>query len=103
VDRQPIKYWLGLRDQYPNLSKMAIDVLSIPASRCECERVFSELGNLLESRRRNIGSELLAAIQCVRRWLRAEVGNDEVAAKATITEELVYRLSTWDDRLLNTI
>jgi hypothetical protein len=33
-------------------------------------------------------------------------GDDEVAAKATMTDkesELVYRLSTWDDRLLNTM
>jgi hypothetical protein len=44
----PIKYWTGLRDRYPNLSRMAIDVLSIPALSCECERMFSELGDLLE-------------------------------------------------------
>ncbi|RYN61322.1 hypothetical protein AA0117_g13005 [Alternaria alternata] len=49
-----IKYWVGLRDRYPNLARMAIDVLSIPASSCECERMFSELGDLLEPRRRQI-------------------------------------------------
>ena len=27
---------------------MALDVLSIPALNCECERMFSELGDLLE-------------------------------------------------------
>jgi hypothetical protein len=50
---------------------MAIDVLSIPASSCECERMFSELGDLHEPRRRQILPQLLAAIQCVRRWYRA--------------------------------
>jgi hypothetical protein len=30
----PIKYWVGLRDRYPNLSKLALTVLSIPASSC---------------------------------------------------------------------
>jgi hypothetical protein len=106
ANKHPIKYWLGIRDQYPNLTKLAIDVLSIPASSCECEQVFSELGDLLEPCRRNIGPELLAAIQCIRRWLRAKFGDDEVANKATITDqelELVHRLSTWDDSLLNTI
>ena len=63
----PIKYWVELRDRYPNLSKLALDVLSIPASSCECERMFSELGDLLEPRRRAIQPQLLAAIQCVRR------------------------------------
>jgi hypothetical protein len=43
----PTQYWMGLREQDPNLSRLALDVLSIPASSCECERMFSELGNLL--------------------------------------------------------
>ena len=63
----PTKYWVGLQDRYPNLSKLALDVLSIPASSCECERVFSELGDLLEPRRRKISPELLAAIHCSQR------------------------------------
>ncbi|KAI2476505.1 Dimer-Tnp-hAT domain containing protein [Pyrenophora tritici-repentis] len=28
----PIKYWVAVRDRYPSLSKLALDVLSIPAS-----------------------------------------------------------------------
>jgi hypothetical protein len=63
----PIQYWLSLQDRYPRLSKPALDVLSIPASSCECERMFSELGDLLEPRRRAIQPQLLAAIQCVPR------------------------------------
>jgi hypothetical protein len=61
----PIQYWVALRDRYPSLSRLALDVLSIPASSCECERMFSELGDLLEPRRRAIQPQLLAAIQCV--------------------------------------
>ena len=81
-----IQYWIGLRDQYPNLSKLALDVLSIPASSCECERMFSELGDLLEPRRRNISPQLLAAIQCVRRWRRTCFSDGEVADKLPITD-----------------
>jgi len=33
--------------------------------------LFSELGDLLEPKRRAIGSELLAALQLVRVWVRA--------------------------------
>jgi hypothetical protein len=97
----PIKYWVELRDRYPNLSKLALDVLSIPASSCECERMFSELGDLLEPRRRAIQPQLLAAIQCVRRWRKGGFGgDDEVAAKASITDDemdALYGLDTWDD------
>jgi hypothetical protein len=65
--RSPIKYWVKLPDRYSNLSKLAIDVLSIPASSCECECCFSEFGDLLEPRRRGISPELLAIKQCTRR------------------------------------
>lgn len=58
----PVAYWISLRPKYPNLSRLAIDILTIPASSCECERLFSELGDLLEPRRRKIGSQLLAVI-----------------------------------------
>jgi hypothetical protein len=44
----PIKYWVGLRNHYPGLAQIAFDLISIPASSCECERMFSELGDLLE-------------------------------------------------------
>jgi hypothetical protein len=39
---------MDLAFEYPNLSRLAIDTLSIPASSFECERLFSELGDLLE-------------------------------------------------------
>lgn len=44
-----------MRDCYPSLSKLALNVLSIPALSCECERLFSKLGDLLEPRRRRLG------------------------------------------------
>jgi hypothetical protein len=94
----PIRYWVELRDRYPNLSKLALNVLSIPASSCECERLFSELGDLLEPRRRAIKPQLLAALQCVRRWQKAGLGDVEVAAKVGITDdemELLYDFESW--------
>jgi hypothetical protein len=43
-----------MRDCYPSLSKLALDVLSIPESSCECEGLFGELGDLLEPRQRRL-------------------------------------------------
>jgi hypothetical protein len=57
---------MDLAPKYPNLSRLAIDILTIPASSCECERLFSELGDLLEPRRRKIRAQLLAALQLIR-------------------------------------
>ena len=62
--------------------------------------MFSELGDLLEPRRRAIQPQLLAAIQCVRRWRKAGLGDDEAAIKATISDaemDILYDVSTWDD------
>jgi hypothetical protein len=102
----PVEYWVALRHQYPNLSKLAIDVLSIPASSCNCERMFSELGNLLEPRRRKLGPQLLAAMQCVRRWQRAGFGDNElcigdntnsaIIARSDGDPDDVYQLPDWE-------
>jgi hypothetical protein len=96
----PIKYWVGLRDRYPNLSKLALTVLSIPASSCECERVFSELGDLLEPRRRCISPELLATLQSVRRWRRAGFGggSGDDMDQSELTDDqinVLYELDKW--------
>lgn len=61
-DGNAVRYWVTMAPKYPQLSRFAIDILTIPASSCECERLFSELGDLLEPKRRAIGSELLAAL-----------------------------------------
>jgi hypothetical protein len=67
-DSNLIKYWIALRPKYPNLTRLAIDILTIPASSCKCERMFSELGDLLTPQRRKISPQLLAALQCIRTW-----------------------------------
>jgi hypothetical protein len=99
--QNPIQYWVGLQDRYPNLSKLAIDMLSIPDSSCECECMFSELGDLLEPRRRNISPQLLAAIQCDRRWIRAGFSVGEEPVKDSITDvemDAKYGVYKWDCR-----
>ena len=67
----PVQYWISREKKYPHLSQFAIDMMTIPASSCECERLFSELGDLLEPKRRKIGSQLVAALQCIKAWHRA--------------------------------
>jgi hypothetical protein len=95
----PIKYWVEQRNRYPQLSQLALDVISIPASSCDCERMFSELGDLLEPRRRSISPQLLAAIQCVRRWQNAGFGPSNEGSNKMITDDDIdklYKLCDWD-------
>jgi hypothetical protein len=95
----PVTYWMGLRPKYPNLARFAIDILTIPASSCECERLFSELGDLLEPRRRKIGSQLLAAIQCVCSWRNAGFKPPSDRNQSEVTDEEIawaYDICSWD-------
>jgi hypothetical protein len=90
---------MDLAPKYPNLSRLAIDILTIPASSCECERLFSELGDLLEPRRCKIGAQLLAALQLIRSWARRGFTIPEEAAAAYTDEEMTmkYGVDDWDE------
>jgi hypothetical protein len=66
----PLLYWQLQSRQYPSLSKFAIDVLTIPASAADCERTFSELGDMLGTRRLRVKPELITALQCLKSWRR---------------------------------
>jgi hypothetical protein len=66
-DLLPFQYWLRpqIKAKYPSLSRLAIDVLSVPAMSSEAERVFSATGFVLNSRRRQlkeVTSEALYAL-----------------------------------------
>ena len=70
LSQDPLQYWWINRTEYPHLAQLALDVLSIPASSANCERAFSELGDLLEPRRSKMQMDIVAALQCLRSWKR---------------------------------
>jgi hypothetical protein len=83
----------------PQSSRFAIDILTVPVSSCECERLFSELGDLLEPKRCAISGELLAALQLICSWTRAEYthnakrGDDNSGDGAIYDDELARKHS----------
>ena len=70
LGKNPIAYWLTKEGQYPLLAKFALNILAIPASSADCERMFSELGDLLEVRQLCMLPDLLSALQAIRSWKR---------------------------------
>lgn len=64
----PLLYWQLQSQQYPTLSKFAINILTILASAADCERTFSELGDMLGTRRLRMKVELITALQCLKSW-----------------------------------
>lgn len=67
-----LSWWLEETQQknYPNLSKMAVDILSIPAMSAEPERLFSAAKLTVTDRRNRLGSDVMEALECLKSWLR---------------------------------
>jgi hypothetical protein len=70
----PREWWQETtqRKVYPNLSRMALDLLSIPATSAEVERLFSSCKITITDRRNRIGIESVGAIECSKSWLRED-------------------------------
>ena len=56
------------RSDYPVLSKMAFDILSIPSMSPELERAFSQAKKLNTGERNRLGGETVTACECQKQW-----------------------------------
>ena len=56
-DLDPLGWWRGRREQYPNLVRLARKFLCVPATSTQAERVFSWMGFLLNKRRLSLSGE----------------------------------------------
>lgn len=95
-----LQYWQQLAPKYPNLSRLALDVLTIPASSAECERVFSCTGDITEPQRRKMGSQLLAALVCVQRWTQAGFTTQRAAVVAEDNDDKLideFAINRWEE------
>jgi hypothetical protein len=57
------------RIAYPNLQKMALDILSIPAMSAEPERLFSGAKITITDRRNRLGVDTIEYLECLKSWL----------------------------------
>ena len=64
--QDPIGYWWQMQIEFPRLAQFAFNILTIPATSADCERGFSEAGDLLEPRRSRLQPIIIAALQCTR-------------------------------------
>jgi hAT family protein len=73
-------WWLEKTQQinYPNLSKMALDILSIPAMSADPERLFSSTKLVLTDLRNRLGMDLLEAFECLKSWYKPKPWKGDV-------------------------
>lgn len=65
----PLNWWrIYGSKHYPNLTQMALDMLSIPAMSDEPERLFSRLGLIITPRRNHLQQTTVQAISCLHSW-----------------------------------
>jgi hypothetical protein len=76
-------WWLEARQQrlYPNLAKMALDILTIPAMSAAPERLFSSANITISDRRNRLHGDTTEAIECLKSWrkiqdIRLELGSE---------------------------
>ena len=62
-------WWGNHSGQWPNLSRLAFDALSIPAMSAECERCFSDAGRTITDERASLEPDSIEACSCVKNWL----------------------------------
>lgn len=82
-----VLWWRDHRAQFPRLSQMAIDILSIPAMSSECERTFSQGKLTLSSHCRRMRGSTLELLICLKNWWRGGWSAGPVAALAALAAE----------------
>src|SRR5438477_7916145 len=69
----PIQYCKDRVDLYPRLSRMALDVMTVPAMSAEVERLFSAVGLMVTPLRNRLDASTIGLIQTLRSWLKAGI------------------------------
>lgn len=72
IDCAPLQWWCRTEQpqQYPQLSTMAIDILSIPPQSAEPERSFSGSRRTMSWDRLRLTPDSLQMVECTGNWLR---------------------------------
>ena len=68
-----VGWWEQHRNDYPILSRLAFDVLSIPGMSAEVERVFSQAGRLITDARNGMSDDTIEACQIQHHGLKNSV------------------------------
>lgn len=85
----PLLYWHQRRREYPRLSQMALNVLSVAAMSAEVERLFSSSGAMVSADRCHLDANTVSLCQCIRSWYRAGL------IKLSNEDMLQYSVYSW--------
>ncbi|KAK7177749.1 transposase-like protein, partial [Paraphaeosphaeria sporulosa] len=70
----PHRWWAQIgRKRFPIVYKMAMDILCVPATSCDCERCFSSARRTITCDRNSLSPTVVEALQLQKNWLRRGV------------------------------
>ena len=64
-----ILWWKSYEEEYPQLSRITLDYLSIPTMSAEYKRLFSIAKLLFSIRRTSLSEETVCMLLCLKNWL----------------------------------
>jgi hypothetical protein len=75
----PLEWWLELARQaaYPNLTRMAITIFTIPPMSAGPERVFSGGKHTIASERIRLGAIMVEMAECLKSWISITPGRQQ--------------------------
>ena len=77
---EPLRWWRERGQHlYPTLAKVAFNLFAIPGMSSECERSFSDAGNLITDHRYNLKNDIIQADQCLKSWFKNGVADGQAA------------------------
>jgi hAT family C-terminal dimerisation region len=69
----PLEWWKVHSSEYPILSQMAKDYLTIMSTSVPCEQLFSIAGKQITQTRNRLHSDTTQACLCLKSWLEQEI------------------------------
>jgi hypothetical protein len=85
-----LNWWHEHKRTYPVLSLLARDVLTVPTSTISSESTFSLAGRVIEERRRQLTSEMVEVLSCLKDWELADAHLQHNVEKETKELELAF-------------
>ena len=90
-----LRWWLdeAQRQRFPNLRRLALDVLSIPAMAADVERVFSSAALTLTDLRHRMSARTLRLFELLKSWNRSPLfGQVSATSVPRAATNYIYRL-----------
>ena len=86
-----LSWWHDHKNTYPILSRLAKDVMTVPASTISSESTFSLAGRVIEERRRRLTCDMVEILSCIKDWELADSHMQHNVEKDTDELEALYQ------------